>query len=65
MNILLNGKTATIEENATLETVIKAMELPKYFVVEFNKKIVYKEDYSSTILKENDEIELAIFTGGG
>lgn len=65
MHIILNGKQTQFEESATLDDVISSLELPKFFVVELNKKIVYKEDYKSSVLKENDEVELAIFTGGG
>ena len=65
MKILLNGAHTEIADGATLEQVISTMELPKFFVVEHNKNIIYKENYATTSLSEGDELEVAAFCGGG
>lgn len=37
----------------------------RFVAVELNGKIVYKEDYKETTLKEGDKLEIASFVGGG
>jgi thiamine biosynthesis protein ThiS len=65
MQILLNGAGAQVSEGATLEQVVATLELPKFFVVEHNKTIIYKENYANVVLSEGDEVEVAAFCGGG
>ena len=67
MKIKLNGKDKEIAENSTIKDLIAEMEasLPKMFVVEQNLQIIYKEQYETQLIKEGDEIEVVVFTGGG
>lgn len=64
-HIILNGEQKEIEDNMTLEELLLDMKLPKFYVVEKNMQIVYREDFASEILKDNDNIEIATFCGGG
>ena len=41
------------------------MNLPKFFVVEKNKEILYKENFDNEILSDGDVLEIATFCGGG
>ena len=63
--ITLNGNKKEIQEGMTLEALLGQMELPKFFVVEKNLEIIYKENYSSTVLLDGDVLEIAAFCGGG
>ena len=67
MKIILNGKVENFEDISTVEDLINNLkkDLPKFFAVEYNKQIIYKEDYSSCKIQENDEIEIVVFAGGG
>lgn len=65
VHITLNGNKKEISEGTTLEALLGQMELPRFYVVEKNLEIIYKENYSSTILSDGDILEIAAFCGGG
>ncbi len=68
MIIKINGKEENIEESVnTLEKLIKSMndKIPKLFAIEKNGKIIYKENYQTETINNNDEIEIVMFCGGG
>ncbi len=66
MNIILNGENKEIQAGATVSALISTLEsLPKFYVIEHNGNIVYKEKYAETALSEGDKVELVMFTGGG
>ena len=68
MIIKINGKEENIEESVnTLEKLIKSMndKIPKLFAIEKNGKIIYKENYQTESINNNDEIEIVLFCGGG
>ncbi len=66
MRITINGNSVEIKDGINITDFLKTVEnLPKLFVIEQNKNIIYKEDYDSVFLKDGDEIELVTFTGGG
>lgn len=63
--MLVNGKEKNYESFSVSET-IKDLELDAdKIVVELNLKILPKEEYDKTILKEDDKIEIVAFVGGG
>ena len=45
VQIILNGEKKEVADNTTIDKLLETMELPKFFVVEKNLKIIYKEDY--------------------
>ena len=63
--VLINGK----KEQAAGKTIAGIVEEYNYDIktiaVELNEKIVSKCDYSKTILKEDDVVEVVSFVGGG
>jgi sulfur carrier protein len=66
MNILLNGKQLSADNNISL---IKLLELnninEKNIVIEINKKIITKDLWGETRLNKNDKIEVITAVGGG
>ena len=66
MNIVLNGEDINIADNLSIMGLIDLYELPANKVaVERNLQIVPKSAYVSTMLKENDRVEIVHFIGGG
>ena len=66
MNIVLNGEEIYIEDNLNVMGLIALYELPASKVaIERNMEIVPKSAYVTTMLKENDIVEIVHFIGGG
>lgn len=66
MKIKFNGKEIELNNVKTVEDLIKEMDVKeKLFAIEKNMEIVARQDYSNTLLKEGDSIEVVTFLGGG
>ena len=66
IKIKLNGRSNTINENATLLNIIKNFKVPlKKVAIELNQEIVNKKKIKYINLKQNDKIEIVHFIGGG
>jgi len=65
MNVTVNSKQTDIEKNLTIEALfIKKNISPKNSIITINDNFIDKNDFS-TIIKENDNIEIMSFVGGG
>jgi thiamine biosynthesis protein ThiS len=66
MNIVLNGEEINIADSLSILGLIDLYELPASKVaVERNLEIIPKSAYVTTMLKENDTVEIVHFIGGG
>lgn len=66
MNITLNGKKVMINEKINLMELVLSKQLePERVVVEYNGKIINNDEWTEITLKENDNLELLRFVGGG
>lgn len=66
MNIIINGKNKTLESPANLRELLEKLDLPTERVaIELNKSVVRKKDWTETIIKNDDRIEIIHFVGGG
>lgn len=66
MNITLNGKQAEIRDGTALMDLIREKGLePEKIVIEYNRKVLQKEEWDSVVLKNNDKLEVLRFVGGG
>ena len=64
--IILNGKKTDGLEGLSVAEMITQNGYKKAFIaVEYNGEILLKAEYESTIIKENDIIEVVSFVGGG
>lgn len=63
--IILNGVKKDISDNISLSELLSDMDLPRFFVVEKNMQIVYRDNFDKEFLKDGDSIEIATFCGGG
>jgi thiamine biosynthesis protein ThiS len=66
IKIKVNGKKILIEENRSVEKLVKKLKLPLNKVaIELNKKILDKKKLNKIKLKNKDSIEIVHFIGGG
>ena len=66
MEIQLNGETREIGDSSNLIDLIKSLGLaPERVAIELNREVIRKPDWETTVLKENDRVEIVHFVGGG
>lgn len=66
VDIVANGERRTVPEGSTLESFLKALELPGgRIAVERNGVVVSKERFGSVILAAGDKLEIVTLVGGG
>ena len=66
IKIKINGKFSTINENLTLSSFLKQLNIPlKKVAIELNLEIIDKNKINKIKLKQNDKIEVVHFIGGG
>ena len=66
MVIRINGKEETIDIPKNLADLIFSKALiPEHVVVEHNFRIAPAGEWPGIVLKENDNIEIVSFVGGG
>ena len=65
MKVFVNGDLREVEIS-TLAELITELDLPvARIAVELNRDVVRRSDWSSTMLKDEDRIEIVHFVGGG
>lgn len=66
MFITLNGEKVELEGSVSIIDLLlmKGLELGRV-VIEHNYQVLEKKDWEKTILKENDNLEILRFVGGG
>ncbi|MFL0195287.1 sulfur carrier protein ThiS [Clostridium sp. WILCCON 0269] len=67
MNIKINGEPKEIKDELTVTEILKIenVEMPDMVSVQLNDEFVDRDNFSSTVLKENDKIDFLYFMGGG
>lgn len=67
MNIKLNGEVKKTKDNVTVTEILKIekVEMPDMVSVQLNGEFVDRDKFPNTVLKENDEMEVLYFMGGG
>ena len=66
ININLNGKKTIVDDQISLNKILKNLNIPiKKVAIELNKEIVNKKKLSSIKIRNNDIIEIVNFIGGG
>ena len=64
--IQLNGKQFVLDKKHSLINLLKKFKInEKKVAVELNGKIVNKNKFSSTVIKNKDKLEVVHFIGGG
>lgn len=66
MDIFINGKRESIEEEVNVSRLLEMKNIrPEVVVVELNDEIIPREKYSDTQLKAGDRLEFVFYMGGG
>jgi len=66
LRILINGEGKECEEGISLSALLELLELPpQRIAVELNREVVRRADWKSTVLKNEDRLEIVHFVGGG
>ena len=66
MNLRINGEDREVVDNISLKELLTQLDLtPERIAVELNQHVVRRADWPSTVLEENDQVEIVHFVGGG
>ena len=66
MLVYVNGESRQLSGSPSLSDLITQLELPATRIaVELNREVVRRNDWSGTILHEDDRVEIVHFVGGG
>lgn len=66
MRIQVNGQLREVEDNLSLAELITSLNLrPEQIAIELNQTVIRRMYWQSTILREDDKVEIVHFVGGG
>ncbi len=66
MEIILNGDKQQIENQSTIILLLNSLKINKeHAALMINGNIIPSSKWDSHLLKENDEVEIMVFVGGG
>ena len=66
MKVYVNGESRDLSGESSLAELITQLELPATRIaVELNREVVRRNDWSGTMLNEDDRVEIVHFVGGG
>ena len=66
MRVFINGESKELSGTPSLAELITQLDLPApRIAVELNREVVRRRDWGSTMLREDDRIEIVHFVGGG
>ena len=66
IKIKINGSFKFVKDNTNLSDLLKTLKIPlKKVAIELNREILDKKKLNKKILRNNDNIEIVHFIGGG
>jgi sulfur carrier protein len=67
MKIQINGNEKLLEKSLTVLELLKTenVKMPDMVSVELNDKILKRQEFDSTNIKDGDRVEFLYFMGGG
>ena len=66
MRVFVNGDEKDFNSGSSLAELIDQLDLPATRIaIELNREVVRRSDWGSTMLKDDDRIEIVHFVGGG
>jgi thiamine biosynthesis protein ThiS len=66
VKIQINGETREFSEGLTMDSLISILSLePTRVAVELNRNVVRRSDWPTTLLHDDDRVEIVHFVGGG
>ena len=66
MKLRINGEDREVVDNISLNELVTQLDLtPERIAIELNHNVVRRVHWPSTVLRENDLVEIVHFVGGG
>ena len=66
MKITINGEVKELNHEVDLYSLMEILSLPSQRIaVELNREVVRRKDWSSTTIKDSDQLEIVHLVGGG
>jgi thiamine biosynthesis protein ThiS len=66
LRVYVNGESREIQGNPSLAELINELDLPAARIaVEVNREVVRRGEWATTMLRDEDKIEIVHFVGGG
>ena len=66
MKVMVNGDPMELTQGITVTQLLEQVKVaPELVVVELNLNILKREDLPKIMLKEEDQVEIVHFVGGG
>lgn len=66
MLIRVNGEHREVEPETALPQLVTLLNLkPEQIAIELNKEVVRRANWEATVLREDDQVEIVHFVGGG
>lgn len=66
MKLIINGQKRAYDNVRSLQDLISQIsQKPEHVIAELNEKIVKRDNWTETDIKDGDTIELVTFVGGG
>jgi thiamine biosynthesis protein ThiS len=66
LRVYVNGEPRELSAPLSLAELITQLDLPAARIaVELNRVVVRRNEWSTTVLQDNDRIEIVHFVGGG
>lgn len=66
IEVIINGIPELLHKDTSIRDLLKLKLIePAKVVIEINKDIIKREQYSSHTLHDNDRVEILRFVGGG
>ena len=66
MRVYINGESKELSGTPSLAELITQLDLPvARIAVELNREVVRRSEWGSTMLHEDDRLEIVHFVGGG
>lgn len=66
MHVFVNGELKQLSGTPSLAELIAQLDLPAARIaIELNREVVRRSDWSSTMLRDDDRVEIVHFVGGG
>jgi len=66
MKVFVNGESKDLEGEPSLAELITQLDLPAARIaIELNREVVRRSNWDSTMLADEDRIEIVHFVGGG
>jgi sulfur carrier protein len=66
ITITVNGESHTCAPNLSLPELLKTLDFnPRLIAVEYNGEILHRQFWDSTIIQNDDRLEIVTIVGGG